>query len=282
MSDSVARALNHLRQITKRGAAKPDWPITVNFHPDIAVAGRLVIDLLVADGIYRSQFETGTSSGGLTAYDGGDRWNWESRIFGGAYDNEDPMFRPKYGALNFRADPVGGSRRFGSSHFRLRSHVHARTSFSYPDSHLEPQNFAVDDVGPLIALADKNELSLDPWLDNYIEAHIHGPLIIEEDVEALILDPSFKGTCIEEAAASLDCDLEWHGGFRLSLDCLAECRIYRDPAAANAIAEIAEGKWVTPALLWRARESVLDYQTAKWVWHCIARYGYQSEGVPTC
>ena len=282
MSDPVAQALNHLRQITTQGAANPDCPITLNFHPDLTVAGRLVIDLLAKDGIYRSQFETGTSSGGLTAHQDGDRWLWESRIFGCAYDNEDSMFRPKYGTLNYRNDPVGGSRRFGSSHFRLRSHVRARTSFCYPDSHLEPENFAVDDVGPLIALADKNELSLDPWLDNYIEAHIHGPLIIEEDVEALVLDPSFKGTRIEEAAALLGCDLEWHDGFRLSLDCLSECRIYRDPAAANAIVEIADGKSVTPALLWRARDSALDYQIAKWVWHCIARYGYQSEGLLKC
>ena len=31
---------------------------------------------------------------------------------------------------------------------------------------------------------------------------------------------------------------------------------------------------VTPAILWRARDRLLDYQTAKWVWHCIARYGH--------
>lgn len=46
-------------------------------------------------------------------------------------------------------------------------------------------------------------------------------------------------------------------------------------AAADAIVEIAEGAWVTPALLWRARETALDYQTAKRVWHRIARYGYR-------
>ena len=44
-----------------------------------------------------------------------------------------------------------------------------------PDSHLEPRDFAVDDVGPLVTLASENELALDPWLDNYIEARFHGP-----------------------------------------------------------------------------------------------------------
>lgn len=92
MSDPVELALNHLRQITPQGTVATDWPITLNFHPDIAVAGRLVIDLLAQDRIYRSQFETGTSNGGLTAHPGGDRWNWESRIFGRAYDDEDPLF----------------------------------------------------------------------------------------------------------------------------------------------------------------------------------------------
>lgn len=43
-------------------------PTTLNFHPDIAVSGDLVIDLIARRGTYRSQFETGTSSGGLTAY----------------------------------------------------------------------------------------------------------------------------------------------------------------------------------------------------------------------
>jgi hypothetical protein len=274
MRDPVKQALNHLRRIAPQGMADDNWPITLNFHPDITVSGRLVIELLADDGSYRSQFETGTSSGGLTAYHGGDRWNWESRIFGSAYDDQDFFFRPKYGALNYRYDPVGGSRRFGSSHFRLRPHVRARTSFCYPDSHLEPNDFAVDDVRPLVALADENARVLDPWLDNYIEAHIHGLLEIEEDVEALILDPSFKGTSIEDVAVSLGCDVGWHDGFRLSLDYLAECRMYRGTAAAQAIVDIAEDGFVTPALLWRARETALDYQAAKWAWHCIARYGY--------
>ena len=63
-------------------------------------------------------------------------------------------------------------------------------------------------------------------------------------------------------------------GARLPLDRIADCEMYRGPAAANAIARIAEKKVVTPAILWRARDRLLDYQTAKWVWHCIARYGH--------
>lgn len=233
----------------------------------------MVIDLLAQHGTYRSQFETGTSSGGLTAYRGGRRWYWESRIFGCAYDEAHPSLRPKYGALNHRRDPVGGSRRFGSCHLRLARHVSSRTSFCYPDSHLEPRDFAVDDAGPLVVLAEENQLALDPWLDNYVEAHIHGPLRITEDVEAIVLEPSYQATNIEEAAESLGCKVEWHSGFRLSLDRMDECETYRGPVAASAIARIAEGDMVSPAILGRARDHVLDYQTAKWVWHCMARYG---------
>jgi hypothetical protein len=43
---------------------------------------------MARDGVYRSQFETRVSNGGLTAYPGGDRWRWESRIFGAAYDDD--------------------------------------------------------------------------------------------------------------------------------------------------------------------------------------------------
>ncbi|MGW8908289.1 DUF3626 domain-containing protein [Brucella cytisi] len=185
----------------------------------------------------------------------------------------EPLYlRPKYGALNYRHDPVGGARRFGSSHLRLAPHVRSRTSFCYPDSYLEPCHFAVDDVNPLIDLAENNELGLDPWLDNYIEAHVHGPLSMVEDVEALVLNPSFKVTTIEEAAATLGCPVEWHSGFRLSLDWLFECEMLRGAATADAITRIAENDMVTPAVLWHARDRVLDYQMAKWVWHCIARY----------
>lgn len=263
----------HVRQRSPHSFDNVNWNITLNFHPDIVIEGQSVIDLIAAQGSYRSQYETGTSSGGLTAHRGGDRWNWESRIFGGTYDEEAPSLRPKYGALNYRDDPAGGSYRFGSCHFRAASRVRARTTFCYPDSHLEPEDFAVSDVGALIALAKQNERGLDPWLDNYIEAHIHGQLAVPEDCDAIVLDPSYENTAIELAARSLGCRVEWHNGFRLSLDRLADCEAFRGKLAADAIEMIAEDLVVTPAILGRARGSLLDYQMAKWVWHCVARFG---------
>lgn len=275
MINPVEQALAFLRGRSALSVGRVSSSITLNFHPDILIGGRTMLDLLAESGTYRSQFETGTSNGGLTAIPGGDRWNWESQIFGGAYDKEHPSHRPKYGALNHRHDPVGGSRRFGSCHFRVAPHVHSRTSYCYPDSHLQPRDFAVGNPGQLIPLAEKNELHLDLWLDNYIEAHIHGPLSIVEDIDALVLDPCYQGTNIERFADRLGCPLEWHKGFKLLQARIVDCKTYRGPIAADAVVRILEDKVVTPAILGRARESLLDYQTAKWVWHCIARFGLE-------
>lgn len=48
--------------------------ITLDFHPDRLLAdGRTVAEGLAADGIYRSQYETGISNGSRTAFPGGQR-----------------------------------------------------------------------------------------------------------------------------------------------------------------------------------------------------------------
>lgn len=273
MNDEIKRALAH---VEGRSDLNPDGlnhSITLNFHPDLVIEDQLVIDRIADQGMYRSQYETGISSGGMTAYRGGDRWKWESAIFGSAYDNAQPFLRPKYGAFNYQELSTGGSMRFGSCHLRLAAHVRERTSFCYPDSHLEPEDFAVKDVRQLVALATKNERCLDPQLDNYIEAHVHGPVDIGQDCDAIILDPSYRGTSVEISAKSLECELEWHEGFRLHTDRLSECAEFRGEEVADAIATIAVGSVVTPAILGRARQSIFDYQMAKWVWHCVAKFG---------
>ena len=76
--------------------------VTVNFHPGRLHLGVPILRCLAEDGEYRSQFETGTSNGGISAYPGGDRWHWETRLFGGAYDTASSNQRPKVDALNFR------------------------------------------------------------------------------------------------------------------------------------------------------------------------------------
>jgi hypothetical protein len=279
MSGRIEQALRHIRRRSIGGPIPQDLSVTLNFHPDTIASGVTTIERLAREGIYRSQFETGTSNGGLTAFRGGDRWSWESRIFGGAYDEcdgADLSLRPKYGALNHRADPAGGSRRFGSCHLRLRPHLLARTSFCYPDSHMQPEHFGVADRMALIAMADENRLELE-LLDDYIEAHVHGPLHIASDVEAIVLDPCYRNTSVEKAALELACAVEWHSGFRLLADRLDECERYRGYAAAGAIASMSKDGFVTPLQIGEARAAGMDYQLAKWVWHCVARFGFPGE-----
>ncbi len=60
--------------------------LTLQFHPDWPHAGRMVIESMAEDGRYRSQFMTGISNGGLSAFPGGDRWRWKSLLFSARYD----------------------------------------------------------------------------------------------------------------------------------------------------------------------------------------------------
>jgi hypothetical protein len=165
--------------------------VNLHFHPFSLSDGTCTLEAILRDRTYLSQFATGTSNGGLTARSGGDRWAWEHRIFGGVYDDGPDAERPVYGALGSADESYGPAPRFGSAHFRLRPKVLERTTFAYPDSTYEPTAFGVAQRMGLFASRDQSPM-VDP-LDRYIEAHVHGPVRIPEDVEALVLDPSFRG-----------------------------------------------------------------------------------------
>ncbi|MFD5510441.1 DUF3626 domain-containing protein [Streptomyces sp. NPDC127051] len=265
------RALRHVAGLSSGPPVDPALRVTLNFHPDRVAHGRVVLEALADDAVYRSQFVTGTSNGGLTAHPGGDRWRWESRIFDGAYDAEPAHERPAYGALNFRDKAVGAAPRFGSAHFRLTAETLIRTTFCYPDSFLEPSDFGVADRMRLIELAraDKQDA-----LDDYIEAQVHGPVRLDRDVEALVLDPCFQGTAVEDAARRLDCPLEWHPGFRLTVDELRLHPDYRGQEYVDLGTRIAVGGFLDPRILGdAARVGDHDPQAIKRVWHCLARFG---------
>ncbi|WP_434453102.1 DUF3626 domain-containing protein [Lentzea sp. E54] len=231
-----------------------DLRVTLNFHP-----GHGVLAALVRDGVYRSQFETGTSNGGLTAHPGGARWDWESRLFGGAYDHAPPADRPKYGALNHRRRPHGGAPRFGSAHVRLKEEVLDRTTFCYPDSVFDPVDFGTAQRFALIDLADADDRDA---LDDYIEAHVHGPVTLD-DVEAVVLDPSFPGV-------DLPCPVERHPGFRLSTEDLLRHAGYRTPESVVLGLAIARDGFVDPYLF---ENTEAEPQVVKHLWHHLARFG---------
>jgi hypothetical protein len=254
------RAIAHVEGCSSGEPVDPTLRVTINFHPDRLHDGQPILRALARGGVCRSQFETATSNGALTAYPGGSRWTWESRIFGGAYDEVAPTERPKYGALNFRRRPAGGSPRFGSAHLRLHAEATARATFCYPDSVFEPTSFAE---------ADERDL-----LDDYVEAQIHGPELLARDVEALVLDPCYRGTDVDRAASELPCAVEWHGGFRLRVEELARHPEYRGYEYVELGRSLAENGMLTPRTIGdAARIRRYDGQALKRVWHYVARFG---------
>lgn len=271
LTPSQKSALDHVNSLAKGAAIDLSLRITLNFHPDRTHGGLHILESMVHTGVYKSQFETNTSNGGLTAHPGGDRWSWESRIFGNAYDNAEPHERPKYGALNYKSSQYGGSPRFGSAHLRLNQDTLSRATFCYPDSVFEPEAFGTASSMELITIALTDEKDL---LDDYIEAQIHGVLRIDNDVEALVLDPSYKGTDVERMAKKLNCGVEWHDGFMLPITEMEQYPEYRGIEYVKLGQEIAQDDVLTPYIIGLAAKSgKYDLLDIKKVWHYLARFG---------
>jgi len=245
--------------------------VTLNFHPDRQSNGIHILDAIRQAGIYRSQYETGTSNGGLTAHPGGDRWSWESRIYGTVYDGATPQDRPKYGALNYKKSPYGGSPRFGSSYFRLTEDCLERTTFCYPDSVFNPENFGVAAKMDLIKLAVADNKDM---LDDYIEAQAHGSIVLSDDVEALVLDKCYRETDVEVAARKLPCKIEWHPGFKLDTKTLKLHPEYRGDEYVELGLKLAQDGLLDAKIIGDAsRSGKYDQQALKRVWHYVARFG---------
>ncbi|MGW5362051.1 DUF3626 domain-containing protein [Actinopolymorpha pittospori] len=272
MSHPQRRAIAHVASLAEGEPVDASFRVTLHFHPDRLVAGVPILEAMARDGRYRSQFETGTSNGGLSAHPGGDRWRWESRIFAGAYDDGSPADRPKYGSLNCRRRLVGGSPRFGSAHLRLAPHTLSRTTFCYPDSASEPRHFGVAArLSALVAVAEADDA--DP-LDDYVEAQVHGVVDLSQDVEALVLDPCYLGTSVEAAARRLACPVEWHGGFALTTRELRRHPTYRGAEFVHLGVSIARDGHLDPGVIGDAsRSGQYDEQALKRVWHYLARFG---------
>jgi hypothetical protein len=256
--------------------------ITVHFHPGWGFGDGTVIEALASGGVYRTQWETGTSNGGLTAHPDGDRWRWESRMFEGRYDSASAADRPAYGAWNRHDDPYGASPRFGSAYLRLRPEALDRATFCWPDSAFEPSAFGGPErLGELCALAGEafldpallpdaaRGLPLDDPLNDYVEAHVHGGVQLDRDVEALVIDPSD----VEAHGRALDlipCRVEVHAGYRLRADAIDPA--YRSEMPVDLARRL--GGALTPARLAEAaRTGDHDPQAVKWLWHCMARFG---------
>jgi hypothetical protein len=106
-----------------------------------------------------------------------------------------------------------------------------RSTFCYPDSSEEPTLFGVAD-----RLSHLVDAALDPAdprfgdpLDSHLEAHVHGPVRFDRDVEALVLDASYRDTPVERDALRLGCPVEFHAGFGLDVETLRAHPDFRGP-----------------------------------------------------
>ncbi|GIE98797.1 DUF3626 domain-containing protein [Paractinoplanes rishiriensis] len=306
MTSPAERAVAHVRGLFPEAGPPGLFDravITVSFHPDRLVAGgRTVAECLVAEGVYRSQFETGISNGGLDGVIGGRRTVWEQRMFGGAYVS--PSGRPIYGGLNLAGHPDGASPRFGSCHLVLRPEVSQRATFSHGDSVTEPSvvGTAVSFGAVWAALLDEVSrtgralnvaaASAGDWvralavprrapgraLDDYVEAQVHGGVTLGADVTAVVADPSFRGTRYEELLGSLAPALDWSPGFRLPATGFPAS--LRGPDVPPLALEIAD-RYGTPVLdaevIGRAaREPGTTperLQLIKYLWHILVLNG---------
>jgi hypothetical protein len=301
--------------------------VLLHFHPDRPDAQhRTVAENLLADGLYRSQFETSLSNGSLTAFPGGLRDGWERKLFGGAYhaDGVTHAQRPKYGALDLLRHSDGASPRFGSCYFVLAPEVSARATFTYLDSHQDPPQKgtfeAFDDVlaallteaftrdfalgesslRPAQLIESLNERLPQPYgnpatraphrnLDHYIEAQVHGEVRLDEDVELLVVDPSFHDTATDETlrlvCARYQILYARHPGFWLLPEEVP--RDFRGPTMPQWAERVAVTGQLDAAAIGEAARSLLR-EPAKWVdqagsaglqqlkrlWHVLVRYGH--------
>jgi hypothetical protein len=167
---------------------------------------------------------------------------------------------------------VGGSPRFGSAYLRLTPAALARTTFCYPDSVFEPAHFGVASrVSALVALAEGD--GKDP-LDDYVEAQVHGVVDLARDVEAIVLDPCYRGSAVEMIAGKLGCPVQWHGGFVLSSAELRRHPEYRGPEFVSLGLSLARGGRLDARIIGdAARTGRYDEQALKRVWHYVARFG---------
>jgi hypothetical protein len=124
-----------------------------------------------------------------------------------------------------------------------------------------------------MGLIDKCESDDCDELDRYIEAHVHGPVSLLQDVEALVLDECYRGTQVSVDAMKLPVRVEWHPGFRVSIDTIRQFPDYRGEKIVELADTLAVDGWITPAIIGMAASSgKCSYDDLKKVWHYVARF----------
>lgn len=199
---------NLLGKFIKRGLDETVLEKVINYVKNdvkivIHVGLDRVLDFFCDDDHYRNQFETNTSRGSLSAKS---RDIWESNLFNKIYLNSSPFEKVKYGALNILNNNRGvlSAHGYGDSYFILKSHVKTRTSFVFGDSSSQQLHIQTFDhcnnilyymsdslLDEVISIALGTTHSSDTHY-MYIEAQIHGPVRLGNDIEVLVVNPRHR------------------------------------------------------------------------------------------
>jgi len=126
-------------------------------------------------------------------------------------------------------------------------------------------------------------------LNQYVEAQVHGPVSLASDVEAVVVDPSFRGTITAERLSELcrtyDVELQWHHGFRMRVEDVP--RDFRGPTMPSLAERIAREGVFDVSMIGAAVHDLYAHPNAwgdrgtfpevlqelKLLWHVLVRYG---------
>jgi hypothetical protein len=297
--------------------------VALHFHPDRPVGPRSVARGLLEDGIYRNQFETGISNGSVSAHPGGARDEWERSLFNGAYQTNDvePEQRPKYGALDLVQNGDGPAPRFGSCFFVLKPETSTRSTFTFGGSQADPKYRGTSDEFHAILAATLEECFTRDFalgvshmrpaqlierilnlgkplhvptnpsrnLDHFVEAQVHGEVLLGRDVKELVADSSFRnsdaGRDLEAMSTKYEFPLRWHPGFRLRVvEVPMDFRGSTMPSLAARVAKdgIVDAEAIGRGVrdlsrdpgAWKDRGTYAEVlQEFKLLWHVLVRFG---------
>ena len=129
-------------------------------------------------------------------------------------------------------------------------------------------------------------------LDGYVEAQVHGGISLATDVAAIVLDPSFVGTDVEEhlaaAAGAAGCSLEWHRGSELAASAVpgdfrgpempaVAARLARDDGVVDARAIGTAAVRVVPGPPLPSGDAPeTELQLLKYLWHTVHAFGHDA------
>jgi hypothetical protein len=135
-------------------------------------------------------------------------------------------------------------------------------------------------------------------LDTQIEAQVHGPIDLHQDIELLVADPAFRstptGASMRELARKYEIPLQWHCGFRLSVRDVPDD--FRGPAMPRLAERIARDDGTLDAVVIGAAAASLHERPAVWrdwggpaealeqlkqLWHVLVHYGAPALGTRT-